>query len=355
MVIKHQLPVRRFWLAVMGLIIVALALSGCNLINLARDESAGDGTPPEETESVAQVTPLTLAPTLAQATVGGTLAPPTLTPSPDGAGGDLAPTPLPPPTQIAAPTPEGGEEGAGGAESAQTGGGPGISINPQLGEPGEIIIVQGSGFGAEEEVTLHWATPDGKTGPAYVNVDTDANGTFQVGLIVPPGDQWPGGKPKEMDYIQLRAKSESLGDFYYWANFRYVKRFNPVTSLVQTYTNKDYGYEIDLPNAWTWSWVEDDTSDVRFVSPKSIGKGFIRIATTTNVTSAIKTIMPLEAAGQTYTTDDISAGSYPGTQVTASNGLVVWFIPANGRTYVISFMDDEGRFYELIAVSFRLK
>jgi hypothetical protein len=350
--VNHKLVSRQFVLAV-GLGVVLLALSGCNLLRLAGgEEPTVEETPAADAEDAQpEATALTLAPTLPAGGEGEAAS----EAAPEESGGDLAPTPLPEPTQITPAASEGGEEGESEKPKIPSPGEiAGISINPQLGEPGDIITVDGSGFAPSEKVTLHWAASGGETGPVYVEVEADSNGNFNVGLIIPPGDQWPGGPPKDLDILQLRARSESLGDFYYWANFRYLERFDPITSLVQTFTNTDYGYAIDLPNAWTWKWEDDETFDVRFTSPSGIGKGFIRIANTTKASEAINAIMPLEAPGETYTTEEIGAGSYPGTQVKASNGLVVWFIPSSVRTYAISFMDDAGNFYEIIAASFRL-
>lgn len=331
------------------LALAALALMGCAVFGGAAQEATEvAATTPTSPPTIA----ITLAPTLPPESAGGGAASPA---APEGGGStSLAPTPLPPPTQIGAGTP--GAVGTGTATIAPPAGGSGdgISIDPQLGEPGEIIVVNGSGFAPSEKVSLHWAKPDGPTGPVYYELTTDESGNFNVGLIVPPAESWPGGAPKEGDYIQLRAKSASLGDFYYWANFRYIKRFNPVTSLVQTYTNSTYGYAIDLPNAWTWSWKGDDTSDVRFYAPSpQKGWGFIRVLNTGNVQSAIDTIMAAEFSGQTYTKKDIGAGKYPGTEIKTSGGTVVWFVPSGSRTYVLTFTDNEGKFYQLVAASFR--
>lgn len=332
----------------------ALILSGCNLFNaLAGQPIAAEASPTPETGNPPPGTPFTLAPTLEQGPVLGT-------PTPTSEGGS-APTPLPEPTQIlpATPASEGGEAPAGGGETTPVvptpaASGPGISLSPAVGEPGDVVIVTGSGFEPNTTVTLHWGAPDGPPGPVYWEVETDENGEFSVGLIVPPAEQWPRNPPQERDLFQLRAYSESLGDFYYWANFTYLERFNPVTSLVLTYTSEDYGYSIDVPNGWTWDWEEDATDNVRFAAPSGTAKGFIRVIETSDVNAAIQSVMAAEAPGQSYTTTQATLGAYPGTEVTAGNGLVVWFIPQGGRVYAISFTDDNGQFYTLIASSFRL-
>jgi hypothetical protein len=155
---------------------------------------------------------------------------PTLETTPLAAPTDsLAPTPLPPPTQIlpptAAPTNATQQLTPGAAPT-----GPGITLNPALGEPKDTVIVNGTGWPAGAEIILHWGPPTGPTGPDYTTVKADANGSFNVGLIVPPVEDWPGGAPKERDLFQLRATSPETDPFYYWANFTYIKRFQPVTA-----------------------------------------------------------------------------------------------------------------------------
>jgi hypothetical protein len=339
------------------LIVVALALSGCNLLDALAGNPLPDNSPGEnadEGEAFAG-TPVTLAPTLESFTGLGT-------PTPTVEGG-LAPTALPEPTQIEPGAAAEGEADEGEAQPedelapvvptpAPTG--PGISMTPGVGEPGEIVIVDGSGFEPNSTVSLHWGPPNGDTGPVYWEEETDDDGNFSVGLIVPPAERWPGGSPDEGELFQLRAFSEDLGDFYYWANFKYVDRFIPEASLVLTFENPDYGYAVDLPNAWTWNWVEDFTEDVRFASGDGASTGFVRVIETSNVNSAIQTVMAEEAAGQSYNTEQKQLGAYPGTEATAANGLVVWFIPQGGRVYAVSFTRSDGTFYTLVASTFRL-
>lgn len=340
----QQVTVHTLKRSVFLILALSVMLSGCNLFNLG-GQPATDETPAAEAATPAIPTPATLAPTLDTA-----LSTPTATPT--GASGDLAPTPIPPPTEIAPPTVE-GEEGGTPAPATPDISGPGISINPALGEPGEVVHVDGDGFGPYAAVTLHWCAPDGPTGPVYWDEMADENGSFEVDLIVPPAAQWPGGAPKEGDMLQLRAKSEKLGDYYYWANFTYVKRFIPAETLVQTYTNTDYGYAIDLPNAWTWSWEEDDTSDVRFLSPSAKGRGFIRVVNTSDMGAAVSAVMAAEATGQSYTTEQKQLGAHTGVEAKAGNGLIVWFISHGGRIYALSFTKDNGEFHAIIASSFR--
>jgi len=332
-------------------LIVALVLSGCNFTNALggpSDVPLPTLTPAVEFNPTAAV----LAPTLGPV---GTLSPPTLTPSPQGQEG---PTPLPAPTQIGVPTATPGGSAASGDQpssppSSGSSSGPGITVNPQLGEPGDITIVEGSGFSPNVEVVLHWGSPDGDTGPEYWKLDTDERGNFSVGLIVPLKEDWPGGNPKEGDYIQIRATAEELRDFYYWANYRYIKRFGGTTSLALTFQNTDWDYEIDVPNGWTWTWTEDKTENVRFASPSGSGKGFVRVIETTSVTSAISTVMTAEGLTATSSAQ-ATLGNFPGTEVKTSNGRTVWFIPARGRIYALSFVDDAGQFFQAIAASLRI-
>src|SRR5574341_1017047 len=273
------------------LALAALALMGCAVFGgAAREATEVAATTLTSPPTIA----ITLAPTLPPESAGGGAASPA---APEGGGStSLAPTPLPPPTQIGAGTP--GAVGTGTATIAPPAGGSGdgISIDPQLGEPGEIIVVNGSGFAPSEKVSLHWAKPDGPTGPVYYELTTDESGNFNVGLIVPPAESWPGGAPKK----------------------------------------------------------GDDTSDVRFYAPSpQKGWGFIRVLNTGNVQSAIDTIMAAAFSGQTYTKKDIGAGKYPGTEIKTSGGTVVWFVPSGSRTYVLTFTDNEGKFYQLVAASFR--
>ncbi len=189
-----------------------MALLGCSLLG-------GQATPGATETPTTLPTELTLAPTLPPAT-------PTLEPSPTS---NLAPTAIPAPTEIPPPTAapanldQTGTPGSGGS------GDPGITLNPAVGEPRDVIVVAGTSFAPGEKVALHWNAADLKapTGPVYFEVMADANGFFSVGLKVPPADQWPGGSPKEHDLIQLRATSPSLGFNWRYANFTYIKRFNP--------------------------------------------------------------------------------------------------------------------------------
>src|SRR5690606_35056207 len=50
-----------------------------------------------------------------------------------------------------------------------------------------------------------------------------------------------------------------------------------------------------------------------------------------------------EFPGQGYTTGLLGAGAYPGTQATTDSGRTVQFIPSGGRTYVLSFVADNGQ------------
>lgn len=352
-------------LSILLLITLVFALVGCGILGgddatQAADDQAAD------IALTATSTPLALAPTLAGTTPESPPQAAGESENGDSAGGsDVGessggPTPLPEPTQIGAPTaaPEGsGDEAAadnGEAPVVNTGStGPGITIAPQLGEPLDVVVVNGSGFEPNEEVTFHWGAPSGNTGPEYWSMETDANGNFQIGLKVPPADRWPGAPPEERDLLQLRVFAESLDENYYFANFTYIPRVNSITSLVQTYTNDEFGYSISIPNLWTWSWVEDDTTDVRFDSPNA-GTGFVRVEAGTNVSGLISSVMGQEFSGQTYTTRSISVGKYPGTEALLDGGRVVQFIPSDGQTYILSFINDNGAYDTNIHGSFTL-
>jgi len=225
-------------------------------------------------------------------------------------------------------------------------------MNPAVGEPLDAVIVNGSGFPANAHVTLHWGPVGGPHGPVYWELDADANGAFTIDLLVPPATKWPGGSPKERDLLQLQARSEAIDDSYCFANFTYVKRFNPQTSLVLTYSNKTYGYKLDVPN--NWKWDDANAANVRFNAPTGNAKGFVRTLDGTDVNAAIQTVMAAEAAGQTFTSGSAALGAYNGTKVTAANGLIVWFISSGGHIYALNFVDGNGQFFEIVAATFRL-
>jgi hypothetical protein len=338
-------------------IVAALALGACSALGLG----GGDGTPSAADGAGAALptqTPLALAPTLPSGTATPSDTPeasltpteeptaeePTASEAAEATVTGGGPTPLPEPTQIGATeaAEEEGEEqptvqGPNVSRSAQ----PGIQIQPQLGEPEDIIMVYGDGFEPGETVRLHWAAPGGDPGPVYYELDADDEGSFEVGLIVLPADRWPGGAPSEGTEIELQAHTDSLGENYYWARFKVLPRVTSA-SLVLDYVNEDYGYGITVPNGWTWTWSGEDTSDVRFKSPEGAGAGFILVEEG-DVDDVLPAVMAAEFPGQTYTTGDISAGAYPGTQATLDGGRIVQFIPSGGRVYVLSFVNDSGQ------------
>jgi hypothetical protein len=343
--------------------ILMLALSGCTLINLVGEEGGEEQPLEEGAVQPGQPTPtIELAPTLPPGTVeAGAMSPPTLTPGAEGeaAADGSAPTAMPAPTEIV-PGGEGAAEGEEGDAPINPESvipvGPGVSISPQLGEPGELVMVDGDGFEPFEEVFLYWTAQNGTIGDddePYFETQADENGSFSLGLLVLPADQWPNSPPREGDQLQLRAYTKKLGDFYYWADFMYVKRFDQNTSLVLTYTSDLYGYEVDTLNLWTWN--DEEEENVRFASPSGVGKGFVRVVEGYNIATVIQAVMEVEAPGQTYSTEDKTLGAYQGTEVVAANGLTVWFIPSGNRVYAVSFTDDAGNFSLLMASSFRLK
>ncbi len=345
-------------LALIAIGTAALTLSGCALLGAGGQQSADANLEGNATATPPPTwTPITLAPTLSV----GTLAPPTLTPSPTGAGGaaptpsstpERGPTPLPEPTQItpATATPE----GTAGAQTA--GSEPNMVISPQLGEPGDTVLVTISNFPPSSTVAFYWEPECRAPRQAlYYEDKINEQGQLEIGLIVLPAERWPGGPPKEGDSIWLVAKSETGGGLFRCAEFVYVPRYGAGTTLVLTYTNADYSYSIKVPNAWTWSWVGDDTSDVRFKSPSGAGKGFVRVVNGTDVNAILSEVMAAEFPGQSYTTSDATLGSYPGTQATTNNGVTVLFIPRNGRIYVLSFVGDNGQPASAIMASFQLQ
>ncbi|MCC6904444.1 MAG: hypothetical protein IT326_01280 [Anaerolineae bacterium] len=323
----------------MSPLILVLILAGCSLFGGAAETPE----PPTATPPAATATALQLAPTLPPATTQSPLGPPTLTASPTLEGGitatpeatgtSAAPTALPAPTEISAAA-------TGPAAPALPVSGPGISMNPDLGMPGEVVVVDGTGFEPNTGVTLHWGPTDGPTGPTAQAITTDAEGKFQIALRVPPAEQWPGGGAEEMEFIQLRARYQ--GEFFYFANYRYVVRFNP-QSPVLPFNNSNEGYTVTVFNGWKWEWEGEATEDVRFASGSGGGKGFILALDGTNVSALIPAVMAVEAPGQAYTTSAASIGKYPGSQATTTGGLIVLFIPSNGRTFVLSFTNDAGQ------------
>lgn len=334
----------------------ALALSGCALLGAGSQQPADEAVTATATPPPTW-TPITLAPTLSV----GTLAPPTLTPSPTGAGGaaptpsstpERGPTPLPEPTQItpATATPE----GTAGTQTA--GNEPNMVISPQLGEPSDTVLVTVSNFPPSSTVAFYWEPECRAPRQAlYYEDETDEQGRLEIGLIVLPAERWPGAPPEEGDAIWLVAKSDVGGGLFRCAEFVYLPRYSAGTTLVLTYTNTDYGYSIKVPNAWEWSWVGDDTSDVRFKSPSGAGKGFVRVINGTDVNAILPEVMAAEFPGQSYTTGDATIGSYPGTQASTGSGTIVLFIPRNGRIYVLSFVGDSGQPASNIMASFQLQ
>lgn len=325
-------------------------LSGCGLVGGA------DTAEPAATSEAAELTgptstPVTLAPTLgaqptATATPQATVTPmptavPTDTEEPEETTTGGTPTPLPGPTRIGTQEDEEGEETPSATRGSTQ---PGISISPQLGEPGDVTKVDGDGFEPGETVSLYWVAPGSSTatGTPYYELDADDEGSFTVDLIVLPAERWPGGPPQDGDEIQLQAVAPSLDGGYYYANFKKLTH-EANTALALTYESEDYGYQIQVLNGWEWDWQNDDTSNVRFSSASGSGSGFVRVENGTNVDALIPTVMGEEFPGQTYTTGLLGAGSYPGTQATLENGRTVQFIPSGGQTYVLSFVSDSGQ------------
>ena len=173
-------------------------------------------------------TPLPPKPTLAPETPTGTAGPvtPTIPPTePPTPTQNLAPTALPAPTQIQPPTAAPTDAAGTGTPGASGSSSPSITLNPAVGEPLDVTIVNGSGWPAKAHVVLAWSPTKGPSGPSYWELDADDNGTFNVDLKVPPADKWPGGAPSDRTLIQLRATSDAVPNWVAWANFTYIKRF----------------------------------------------------------------------------------------------------------------------------------
>lgn len=356
----------------------ALGLGGLMLAALACNFPGATANPGQDAAEVTPSLPptateLVLAPTLPQEPIE----PPTLTPDPDGTPTpDLAPTPLPDPTEIvpefqenpdltqtatAGPPPAGdaeGEDAEAQGGSAVDRSGTGIFIEPQLGEPNEIILVTGFGFQPNEEITLHWSPLNGDTGPEYTRFDADEAGGFERLVRVPPAENWPGGPPDELDYIQMRAIAESDEDFIHFANYRYVIRFGSPTGLVLTFNNPDLPYTVQFPNGWAWNWTIPEgqeaggADNVRLVSPGG-NNGFIRVVSAASAEAGAATIMAAEAPGQPFQTTAASVGAVPGLQTTTGD-LTVYFFAQGGRVYGLGFRSTAQDVMSAIVGSFRI-
>jgi len=152
----------------------------------------------------------------------------------------LGPTPLPPPTLAQPPdaTPTGGAQVGVLAD-------PGISIQPQTGEPGDVVMVTGTGWPPNAPVLFHWGPPTGPTGRLYYKLSADATGAFSVGLIVPPRSEWPTYLPAEFTILQLRATTPSIYGRYFWASFTYIPRPTPTVNVAKVPTAT-----VTCPTCW---------------------------------------------------------------------------------------------------------
>lgn len=350
-----------------------LALVGCNLpAQLVGGDGEESGVAEGEPTLLptASPTPFTLAPTLPLDGVEGAEE----DGSTDGSVDEdnRAPTPLPEPT----PIPAAGEEADGEGSEDETDGegeeeaeeapavefdrsGIGLVMDPNLGEPTDVVLVIGFGFEPGEEVVLYWAPLDGERGAEDARIDADSNGEFERLVMIPPADEWPNGPPAELDYVQMRAYAPSLAEGeYYFANFRYIPRFGGVQGLVLFFENPDFPYSVEAPNAWTWEWdigtgeTPEPADDVRFRGPNG-ETGFIRVFNATNVDSVIAAVMDQEFDAN-YTTETATVGAYPGTQAVTDGGNLVLFIPANGFVYAVSFSQSNGQPLNNMLSSFRI-
>ncbi len=350
----------------MSVLFSMVILVGCNLPGLSGDGNGDIGEVPEGETTVLPTstpTPFTLAPTL----------PPDDTEASEESGSDTAieedraPTPLPEPTAIPAAgedseqaedseAPEGDEETEGAPTVEIDRSGIGIVMDPNLGEPTDVVLIVGFGFEPGEEVTLYWAPLEGERAEEDARIDADSNGEFERLVMIPPVDEWPDGPPEELDYIQMRAYAPSLAEQeFYFVNFRYVPRFGSVTGLVLEFVNPDYPYIVEAPNAWTWTWDigdgDDPADNVRFEGPSG-GSGFIRVFNTTNVDSVITAVMQQEF-DTSYTTETATVGAYPATQAVTDAGNFVLFIPNDGFVYAVSFSNSSEQRIDSMLSSFR--
>ena len=324
---------------------LALLLGACSSVGANRPRIEAETGEPAAPTSAPTSTPLSLAPTLppSEPTASPTpLATATLPPAPTdtlpaATATSRAPTPLPRPTGAGTAAGTGTPSGET-ARSVEAG----ISITPNLGVPGDRIRVDGDGFQPGETVNLHWVALEGDMTAPFSEVEADEDGSFSLQVAVPAAEDWPEGPAQEGEEIQLRATSASLGvgNFYY-ANFRYLTPFG-AAPLALTYENAEYGYSLRLPNGWTWSWSNDDTSNVRFEAGTG-GSGFVRVVSGADVDAHIPAVIAEEFPGQSYTVGLLGAGSYPGSQATTGSGRTVQFIPSGGRTYVLSFASGSGQ------------
>ncbi|NDJ35118.1 MAG: hypothetical protein GYB64_10660 [Chloroflexi bacterium] len=332
--------------AAAALILSALA---CNLFGGAQATEEPTEEPTAEVTPEPSATPTTfiVAPTLDPDATSQPLM--TETPFPEEEGddnggegdGSAAPTPLPDPTQIDPTGDEDGgtDEGDGGPVVPSTD--PGVLLNPDVGEPGDPITVRGVNLEPGTRITLHWGAVDGSTGGEFDAVTVDEDGEFELFTDVPPASAWPGGSPQELDRIQLRAIYDDNGN-YYFANYTFVNRVDPGEPILD-FNNPVQPYAITVPNGWSWAWPDEDEEaiDVSFSGPGG-GDGFIETFNTTNTSSIVAQVMADRAPGLSYDVSDIDDPNYNGVEATASNGRYFRFVVANGQTFAMSFVNDEG-------------
>jgi hypothetical protein len=71
---------------------------------------------------------------------------------------------------------------------------PTVTVSPELGPPGSVVMIEGHGFPSGRAVTLHWAATPGATGaappfsPVVVTATRDDGGFGPTPLLVLPGD-----------------------------------------------------------------------------------------------------------------------------------------------------------------------
>lgn len=280
---------------------ILLALSGCGF------ESAAE---------VAAVTP----------TVTATPAPfnPSVTPvpSPTDLPPVTPPTEAPPPTITATPTRD---------PSAVT-----VLMQPNLGDFGQVVTVNGFGFEPDSSVALHWTQPGvAPGGAAFKTVEVDDEGEFETTVTIPR--DWPGGTPTEHAFLELRVIGEENREA--WATYAYVPPFEQFQAPGATYTSTAHGYAVDIPPGWEWE--DSDPANVTF-GPGGVANGsFIRVVANPDVDAVISAVMGEVASGIAYNVEDGLLGTQAGKRVVADDGQVYWFLEHGGSTYALHFVADE--------------
>ena len=203
--------------------------------------------------------------------------------------------------------------------------------------------------GHPRHFALHWARPGmALIGNPAMQVDVDSFGAFEVTLTVPIS--WPGGIPADHDSIELHAIG--IEDREAWAAYAYMPPPIEYVAPGGTYTNETYGYAVDLPSGWTAQ--EADPVNVIFGPPGGVFNSFIRVSFNSDPNAVIDALMAEFAPGLLLGIEEGQLGVESGTRVTVTDDRqIYWFVPHNGRTYVLHFDAPEGSSSDLIYSTFR--